>query len=206
MFLKEEERGLFFKLYFDLLYCANKKHEVVEDFGNSRFPKSINTSQAYLIREEIFENPTWIDEYIEDYGEILNAEEIELVISWRKHFIHDSFYIMQHLTKYTVLMRDTDESETRLYGVTGLNHPISELYEKSALPAMIRGLLLPFNGKIIYDGIFAGYNLRIGPGIRSTLNSAYKSAKEKFGIIENLPFDKSAIIPVKKNNAQEVNP
>ena len=56
MYLNQRERDLFFKLYFDLLYCVNKKYKIVKQFADDRYPKSVDTRDAYKIREEIFKN------------------------------------------------------------------------------------------------------------------------------------------------------
>jgi Domain of unknown function (DUF6398) len=55
------------------------------------------------------------------------------------------------------------------------------------LPRMIKTTLLPFKGRIVYDGLMSGYNVSFGPGIRRSLNEAYREAKAHRGIITTLP-------------------
>ena len=198
MHLDAQEKGLFFKLFFDLLYCANKKHRIVTDFGDGRYPKSVDKQKAYQIREKLFENPGWFDEYLHDYGDELPEDERGILISWRDHFIADKFFVMRNLAKYSVFMSSGDENTTRLYGITGLTHPFADFFDRNTLPVVIDALILPFKGKIIYDGLFSTYHMSIGPNMRGELNWLYKTSKEKFGIIESLPFDNTAPCAVKK--------
>jgi hypothetical protein len=65
---------------------------------------------------------------------------------------------------------------------------------------LVTTVLLPFRGKIIYDGLVSGYNITFGGGIKRTLNEEYKQAKEAFGIITSLGDDMaSAAKPPKKS-------
>jgi hypothetical protein len=55
------------------------------------------------------------------------------------------------------------------------------------MPILIKTVLLPFKGKIIYDGLFHGRpGLFFGPGIRGSLNESYQRAKQNGRIIESL--------------------
>ena len=188
MYLAQRERDIFFKLYFDLLYFVNKKHKIAEDFANTRFPKGVNTQGAYEIREMLFKNPAWIDDYIRAHGKEYSDEELSILVSWRDHFISDTFFVMKSLVKYSVFMSSGSDSESLLYGVIGLNHPIADLFYKSDLPRMVSAVILPFKDKIIYDGILISNNVRIGANMRGNLNDQYRRIKEQYGIAVSLPF------------------
>ena len=192
MYLEQSDRNLFFRLYFDLLHCFNIKHKIVKRFGDGRFPKSVDSGDVFQVREKLFENPEWIDEYIQKYGGDFTEEERGIIESWRDNFIKDNFIVIRYLAKYSVFMRETEKDDTKLYGIIGLNHPFAELFDKNALPIMVKALLLPFKDKIIYDGLINAYNVRIGPNMRGRMNESYKISKEKYGVIEKLPFDESA--------------
>ncbi|MEE9188292.1 MAG: hypothetical protein V3U36_02905, partial [Anaerolineales bacterium] len=55
-----------------------------------------------------------------------------------------------------------------------------------------KAVLLPFKGKIIYDGILQGYNVSFGGGIRSDLKETYMTAKQNGRIIDSFEPDKRA--------------
>ena len=72
------------------------------------------------------------------------------------------------------------------YGVLALFDPF-EVVIGPYLPRMIKTTLLPFKGRIVYDGLITGYNITFGPGIKRRLNESYKEAKERSGIVTSLP-------------------
>ena len=53
---------------------------------------------------------------------------------------------------------------------------------------MCKTILLPFRGRIVYDGMLSGDNLIIGSNMTRELNDAYNAAKKKHGIITTLPW------------------
>ena len=202
MYLNDEEKAMFFRLYFDLLYCTNEKYGIVGDFASGRFPKSIDSSLAIFVRDELFANPEWIDEYKQEHGDELNEEERTVITQWRSYFVKDKFLVMKHLAKYSVFMAQEGEGSTKLYGITGITHAFAELIDKSWLPMMVDAVILPFKGKIIYDGLIHIYRITIGPTMRKNMNEEYKSSKEKYGIITSLPFDESKPRTVRKAPAK----
>jgi hypothetical protein len=70
--------------------------------------------------------------------------------------------------------------------VLGLYDDFDDLFHKSQLPRLVKAVLLPFKGKIIYDGLLQGYNVFFGSGIRGDLKEVYLTAKQNGRIIESL--------------------
>jgi hypothetical protein len=66
---------------------------------------------------------------------------------------------------------------------------------------MIKTTLLPFKGRIVYDGIIMGYNVSFGPGIKRSLNEGYKEAKAGTGIITTLPPPAVSLLAVAKDDS-----
>jgi Domain of unknown function (DUF6398) len=64
------------------------------------------------------------------------------------------------------------------------------------LPVLIEAVLLPFKGKIVYDGLMTGYRISFGSGIRRLLNESFKAAKARHGIVTALPISEQ-LLPVK---------
>jgi hypothetical protein len=163
MYLNDQDRAVFFRLYFDLLYCANKEHGIVSDLADGRHPKIVDSAKAYQVREKIIENPSWIDEYIELNQTGLSAEDQEILLAWQQHFVRGKFLLMRYLAKFAVFMTTGDEDSTRLYGVTGLSHQFEDVIPKANLPMMFEAIILPFRDKIIYDGLISPYSISFGP-------------------------------------------
>jgi len=64
--------------------------------------------------------------------------------------------------------------------------PIAEIVGPD-VPLYVQAVLLPFEGRIIYDSLLAPYALTFGGGIRRRLREAYRDAQERDGLITSLP-------------------
>ena len=94
------------------------------------------------------------------------------------------FYVYRCLKKYTVFL--TTGEPVVAYGVLSLMDSLEDLIGHR-LPHLCKTVLLPFKGRIVYDGMLAGYNITFGSGIRRRLKESYDDAKERQGIITTLP-------------------
>ena len=75
--------------------------------------------------------------------------------------------------------------------MVGIALPFDKMVHPSNLPMYVKTTLLPFKGRIIFDGIFQAYRIHFGGGIKTRLKEEYMTAKQKNRIIESLE-------PVKK--------
>ncbi|MFV1967990.1 MAG: hypothetical protein ACC628_21405 [Pirellulaceae bacterium] len=94
--------------------------------------------------------------------------------------------VFRYIKQYAVFL--SEKTPPKAYGVLALASPFEEVVGPH-LPVMVKGVLLPINGRIIYDGLLSSYRIIFGPGIRRSLNESYKRAKDRYGIITSLPED-----------------
>jgi hypothetical protein len=150
-----------------------------------------------VIRYALFAHRELIDEFVRDNPAKLTPDDLKVVGTWKRAVI-GKFYVFRYLTKYTVFLT-SGGSPNKAYGVLGLADPLEEVMGPH-LPRLVTAVLLPFQGKIIYDGLFSGYNITFGGGIKRMLNEEYKQAKGAFGIITSLGDElTSAARPAKKS-------
>lgn len=198
MNLTFDEGNLFYDLYAALLSFVNRKLKVSSgQFSDSREYTSTPPEARVAIRDALFAHRELIDEFVRDNPAKLTADNLEIVVTW-KHAVVGKFYVFRYLKKYTVFLT-SGGSPNKAYGVLGLADPLEEVIGPS-LPRLVTTVLLPFEGRIIYDGLVSGYNITFGGGIKRTLNEEYKQAKEAFGIITSLGDDMApASEPPKKS-------
>ncbi len=195
MNLTFKEARLFYDLYAALLSFVNRRLEVSPvQFSNSAEYTTTPPEARVAIRDALFEHRELIDEFVAENPAQLTADDLEVVATW-KHAVVGKFYIFRYLKKHTVFLT-SGGSPNKAYGVLGLADPLEEVIG-SHLPRLITTVLLPFQGKIIYDGLLSGYNITFGGGIKGMLNEEYKEAKEAFGIITSLG-DEGAPVPETK--------
>ena len=78
------------------------------------------------------------------------------------------------------------------YGVVALTEPFEDLIGPY-LPQMVETVLLPFQGRIVYDGLLHGYNISFGGGIKRMLNDSYRQAKARQGVVTSLSIEAAPI-------------
>ena len=183
MNLTFDDGKLFYELYAVLLSFVNRKLKVSsEQFSDLREYTSAPGEARVAVRDALFAHWELIDEFVKENPANLSPDQLEIVGTW-KHAVVGKFYVFRYLTKYTIFLGG---SPNKAYGVLGLADPLEEVVGPY-LPRLIETVLLPFQGKIIYDGLVSGYNISFGGGIKRMLNEEYKQAKEAFGIITSLP-------------------
>jgi hypothetical protein len=196
MQLAEKEIDLFYKVWFFLTWALNEKHNLVEKFPKPVWKKTEppNIIKIMTIRSTVWKKPELIDELLNDtnYDYLFNANERDVVIGWRNHFVKSNFFVIKHMKKYSVFLQSGEPA--KLYGVTGISDPIEHLYP-FRLPYIAQATLLPLKDKIIYDGIINVSQITFGSGITKSLNQEYKTLKERYGIIEQLTDEKPKVNP-----------
>lgn len=184
MRLSAEDVELYFVLHRQLLYFANQRFKVLKGVGSPAALEGRTVQDIVKIRTPLYDSPEVIDSYVGKNPFKLSARELDIVRSW-KHRVTGTFSILRYLKNYTVFL-DTS-SPARAYGVLALNDLFEEMLGPQ-LPVMVQAVLLPFEGRIIHDGILAPYRITFGGGIRRRLNGEYQTAKAQFGMITALPF------------------
>jgi hypothetical protein len=110
----------------------------------------------------------------------LSPDELEIVRKW-KRLVAGTFHIARYLKKYTILLGDGD-----VYGALDPNHSLKELLPGRPLPIAVEAVLLPFEGRVIYDGLLSSYHITLGHGIGSTFREEYLRAKQNGRVIVTL--------------------
>ena len=182
--LNPDELRLFYKLYPTLLCFVNGRQAITNtpfttpgDFG--RLP----IEERLKLRDALVANMELIDTFVTGNPFKLPEGELEVVRSWGD-LVAGEFYVYRCLTKYTVFL--TTSEPVVAYGVISLRDSFEDLIGPR-LPHLCKAVLLPFKGRIVYDGMLAGYDITFGSGIRRRLKESYDAAKERHGTITSLP-------------------
>jgi hypothetical protein len=192
MTLPPDDGKLFFELMWKLQYYVNQKRGFHKNISSLEEYASLPTEKKLKARDELWKNTELIDSYVQENPDSLPATELEIVRKW-KDFIKDSFFIFRHLKKGSIFIRKNNQ----VYAVHGIQDSLDEVIPSFALPRMVEAILLPFKGRIIYDGLLSGYNVHFGGGIRSDLDHTYTVAKHKGHIITTLEAGAPTLVAAK---------
>jgi len=197
MRLSDEDANLFFKLMWGLQFYVNEQRQIlphvksVEEYGPA---SSLDKVQ---VRDALWENPDLIDTYVKENPNGLSEEELAIVLKW-KGFVPDTFQIFRQLKEHAIFIGEHAE----VYGVVGLTDGLEEVLYGQPLPIMAQAVLLPFKGKVIYDGLLKPYSISFGSGIRSSLKEQYLAAKQQGRIIKTLEPELVKETPKKRSKPE----
>ncbi len=193
MLLSPEDAELFFKLHRSLMCFVNEQLQVVPGISTPDQFAVLPPETMLEVRSEFLNETDLIQSFVDQNPFDLDEVELGIVSSWQ-HLVAGRFFIFRFLKKYAVFLA-TKEPPTA-YGVVSLTEPFEEIVGPH-LPIWTQAVLLPFKDKIVHDGLLYRYNISFGPGARRNLNECYKEAKERLGIVTQLPIG-SQSMPAKK--------
>jgi hypothetical protein len=199
MLLHLFELELFFRLHRALMLFVNRRLKVIpDDLSGPEEYAALSPEVRVKVRNAFLANIDLVESFVAENPDHLSEDELDIVRSWR-HLVYGKFYVLRDLTKYTVFLSATDPAIA--YGVLALTQPFENLIGRH-LPVMTQTVLLPFKGKIVYDGLMGRFGMSFGPGIRRSLNESSKEAKARHGIVTSLPMSQELVPP----KAQRVRP
>ncbi len=181
MKLSAADATLFFELMWSLQIYVNQQLKLVPHIEDPAVFETRPTEEKMAIRDALYQHPELIERFLAKNPQGFEPDKLKIIDSW-KNFTEGTFYIERFLKKYAIFISNKDV----VYGVLGLWDSFDNMIHKSYLPLMVKAVLLPFKGKIVYDGLLQSTNIHFGGGIRSELKQTYLAAKNAGQIIESL--------------------
>jgi hypothetical protein len=200
MLLTPQDVELLFRLHRTLMFFVNQRlHVLAEELASPEQFAALPPQVRLKVRNAFLNHTGLLSSFVEENPAHLDEEELDIVRSWR-HLVAGKFYIFRELKKYTVFL-SADEPPIA-YGVLAASDPFEQLVGPY-LPVLVETVLLPFKGRIVYDGLLNAYRIYFGPGVRRSLNESFKEAKARHGIVTSLPMSDEPL-PVKAPKARPV--
>jgi hypothetical protein len=186
MKLSKQDADLFFRLMWSLQNYVNQRLAILSEVVTVDEYQKLPSSEKLKVREKLYENIELIDAYLEENPQNFSEAELKIIESWKK-FQQGDFFIERLLKKHAIFIGDD-----KVYAVLALYEPFEDVLPIGNLPYCAKAVLLPFKGKIIYDGLLQGYAVSFGSGIRYELKETYMAAKQNGRIIESFDFQKQS--------------
>lgn len=188
MLLSPDDAELFFRLHRSLMHFANQRLSVVPNVASPEEFSALPPEKRIEVRKAFLDHLDLIELFVDENPSHLSEDELDIVLSWRD-LVSGTFYVFRQLKNYMVFL--TSAEPPVAYGVVALTEPFEDLIGPY-LPRMTETVLLPFQGRIVYDGLLGGYNILFGGGIKRMLNESYRRAKEGKGIVTSLPAESAS--------------
>jgi hypothetical protein len=187
MNLSPDECERFYRIWWSLLSYVNGRTNLVADFPKAPLINGVDVRDALKIRNALWESPDYLQGFIEHNPDGLPERDIALATSWILR-VSGNFYVMRHLKKHSIFLLQSNQPVA--YGVIGIVSALEDCLHPPP-PVLINAVLLPFEGKIIYDGLISAYSISFGSGIRRNLMQDLRKATELNGLITSLEYDES---------------
>lgn len=184
MRLSQDDADLFFKLMWSLQLYVNVKHGLVPEAMTIESLARCNPEQKKQVRDALFADITVIDDFIVHNPAVILPRgarhywEVETLLA-------GEFFVERLLRRHAIFIRNDCA-----YAVLVRHDAFHDIFARVTLPIYVRTVLLPFKGRIVYDGMLESYNVYFGGSIRSNLRETYLLAKQRGKIIKSLdPLD-----------------
>jgi len=178
MKLEKKEIDELFKLHKSLMFFVNKKKNLIKGISSISEFKGASTEKVVRLRNAVVKDPTLIDSFIQENPFKFTNEELKTIESW-KEGISDTFYIVKY-EKETTFFYHPDTQ--KCYGVLSLYDPLEDLLGPY-LPRTVETWLIPYKGRIIYDGLIVPYNIVFGKSFQKNLQAEYGETIVKHGVL-----------------------
>lgn len=190
MKLSDVDAALFYELMWALQFYVKQKLNLSPKIKTLQHYIDAPVEDKLPVREAMYAQPELIDAFLQENPSGFSEDKLAIVAQW-KQFIAGDFYIERILKKYAIFIGQDDQ----VYGVVGLLEELEDIFYMAQLPLLVKAVLLPFKDKIIYDGLFQGYNIYFGSGISGNLKEIYLTAKQRGTIIETLAESPAPPVP-----------
>lgn len=186
MILTPSESKQWITTFKSLLLFVNQKTGVFPEVNTIESLSSLGASEGQMLHDKLYDDLTLVDQYLQANPDNLDQEALSLITGIKK-LVRGIFYIERCLKNYSVFVSEND----KVYAVLGITDPLNQIIPNNVLPLMVKTTLLPFKGRIIYDGLLQTTPIFFGSNIKRELKETYMAAKQKGKIIETL--EKTAI-------------
>lgn len=165
--LSKADAKLFYKIYFALLEFTNKKYQINKNVKIYK-QKEINPYEINEIINKYWENKEKVTlEFCVANPYKFNKEELALASEFKKG-IRGIYIIAKYEKEYTAFMT-TD----KVYMVKGINDNLDNIISYKKLPSTVITAIIPFKGKLIYDGLLSELGIKMGNSFDEMIDEEY---------------------------------
>ena len=168
MILSEEEQKYFFSMYYPLLYYCNSFFKIFENINSIEDMFNRPTSDYLKIRDKIFDDKEVIKSYIENNRGTLGKNKIAILEKW----IIEGKKVECLYIKKNDRSKFFDLNSDEKIKIIGISEDPDEMEVLNNWPLIIRAVILPFQKKIIWDGLFTIEDIYLDERVKNSLRNS----------------------------------
>ena len=174
----------FFDTLRPLLNWVKRTEEGTAAIEDARNEDNNNFREDAVLLHMIWDQPEYIDEYLEEMGETLTPSVRRDLAKWREQYVYESFIIERHTSSGSIFISTSDG---QVYLVCGISEEIEDVLRSLELPCIVETALLPYAGKIVYDSVISALPDVLSASAKQALIKVYDAAKRNNCIAKKLP-------------------
>lgn len=175
MILTNDEAKYFYKLWIPLLDYVNQKKHLIPSLYGMTSPQGLPLPDVVTLANSLWQEPLIIEDYLNDYSDLLSSDDSFIIKNWMTHNVHDKFIVDRHLQKGSVLISVQNEE---VYVVKGIYSSWREMLSGFPMPQVVEATLIPFKDTIIHDGIVLPFGITLGKNMSDHSKKIYLNARE----------------------------
>nr|CAA6825729.1 MAG: Unknown protein [uncultured Thiotrichaceae bacterium] len=181
MNLSDEDAGLFYQLMQSLQCYINQKTKLLNGVKTPDDIDKLSQEDKITLRNSVYEHPELLTSFVNENPYTLPSESLDIVKGWTNYASGD-FFMERYLKNYAIFIGNNN-----VYAVNALYDSFDLMIPKAYLPRAVSTVLLPFKGRIVFDGLMFSSNIHFGGNMKASLKEDYMRAKQNGRIIDTLP-------------------
>ena len=188
--LSSEDYQLYLKLHQSLLTFVCQKLDPDYNLKTRADFLKLTLEDKFRIRNDLMKNIYIIDEFVKSNPCNFTVSELDIIKSWKNH-VSGTFFVVKYTPDGAIFLEEAGKNP-KAYQVLALGTPFSEVISIPP-PVRVDAVLLPFKGRIIYDGLIKKDNIFFGSGIARSVRAFCGRAVMEHGLVKSLPFTRPTV-------------
>lgn len=182
--ITEQDATLFHRLYQSFLVYAAQQTGMAPAVRTPEDLPALAKEKIMKIRDECHRSQDLLERFCQSNPFGFTPEEVESVRLW-KHHLKGTFFVVR-LTKEGALFLD-EGKDGKAYLVQPLLSAFEELLPFRP-PVRVDAVLLPFKGRVVYDGLLRTHQIYFGGVMSRSIRASCDDAIVKYGMVRSLPY------------------
>ncbi len=186
MILSSDEAPDFFTVLAALDTFANRRLKLVPDVDDIDDMRHTSLHARHKIRTAVWTQPSILAEFARTNPFDLPERLIEDARRFQ-HAVTGRFFCERILKRHAIVISMSEP--TVVYAMEGLSDPVNSVLSRTVpggVGAMFDTTLLPWRGRIVWDGLISILSIHAGPGIRRSYTREYTAAKDAGAVVTSL--------------------
>lgn len=184
--LSPKDLSLFLRLHQSFLVYVAQQTGIAPGLRARGDFLALEKDEKAKLWDASFQRRELLDGFVRSNPFGFSGVEVEIVRAWEYH-VKAIFLIVKVTREGAIFLEEKGGRDAKAYLVLPLVSPFEEVLPFPP-PVRAEAVLLPFRGRIVYDGWIRTDQILFGGGMSRDIRAACDDAILKYGLVSSLPF------------------